>query len=48
MIDASITALHILGDCEVLEVVRFRHLGCHVMKPDDIANISVSKILHLI
>lgn len=44
----SVTALHILGDCEALEVIRFRHLGHHVLKPVDFANISISKMLHLI
>jgi hypothetical protein len=33
---ASETASHVLGDCEALAAIRFRHLGHHFMKPGDI------------
>jgi hypothetical protein len=32
---ASEMALHVLGDCEALAAIRFRHLGHHFMKPGD-------------
>jgi hypothetical protein len=38
-------ASHVLCDCEALVTLRFRHLGCHFMKPGDSEDISVSKIL---
>jgi hypothetical protein len=40
--------IHILSDCEVLAVLRFRHLGHHFLKPADFAGISISKVLHFI
>jgi hypothetical protein len=42
---ASKTASHFFCDCEALVVLSFRHLGCHFLKPDEFANISISKIL---
>jgi len=42
---ASETATHILCDCEVLATLRYRHLGCHFLKPGDFDDISVNKIL---
>jgi hypothetical protein len=45
---ASETASHVLCDCETLATLRFRHLGRHFMKRDDIEDISVSKILHFV
>jgi hypothetical protein len=41
---ASETASHILCVCEALATLRFRHLGCHFMKPGDFEDISVSKV----
>jgi hypothetical protein len=32
---ASETASHVLGNCEVLAALRFRYLGYHFMKPGD-------------
>jgi hypothetical protein len=37
---ASEMASHILSDCETLATLRFRHLGCHFMKPGDFEDIS--------
>jgi hypothetical protein len=39
---------HVLCECEALVVLRFKHLGHHFLKPGDFANISVSKVLHII
>ena len=41
-------ASHILCDCEALVTLRYRHLGHHFMKPGDLEDISVSKILHFV
>jgi hypothetical protein len=41
-------ASHILYDCEAVATLRFMHLGHHFMKPGDIEDISVSKILHFV
>lgn len=38
----------VLCDCEALVVPRFRHLGQHFLKPSDVANISISIVLHLV
>jgi hypothetical protein len=38
----------ILCDCEAWAVLRFSHLGCHILKPADFADVSVSKVLHFI
>jgi hypothetical protein len=35
-------ASHVLCDCEALTVLRFRHLGHHLI-PGDFADISVGK-----
>jgi hypothetical protein len=43
---ASEMALHVLGDCEALAAIRFRHLGHHFMKLGDFKDISVSRLLH--
>jgi hypothetical protein len=43
---ASETASHVLCDYEALDILKFRHLGCHFIKPGDFEDISVSKILH--
>jgi hypothetical protein len=32
---ASEMASHVLCDCEALATLRFRHVGCHLMHPDD-------------
>ena len=37
-----------LCDCEAEAALTFRHLGQHFMKPGDLEENSVSKILHLI
>jgi hypothetical protein len=48
------TALHVLGDCEALAVLRCRHLGhdgpgaYKVLKPGDLADIAVSMVLRLV
>jgi len=34
--------------CEALAVLRFRQLGHYFLKPGDIADISVSKVLHFV
>lgn len=39
-------AAHVLCECKALATLRYRHLGCHAMKPCDSEDISVSKILH--
>jgi hypothetical protein len=31
-----------------LVTLRFRHLGCHFMKPGDFEDVSVGKILHVV
>jgi hypothetical protein len=33
---------------EALATIRYRHMGCHCMKPGDFEDISVSKILHFV
>lgn len=45
---ASETASYVLCDCEALATLRFENLGSHFMKPGDLENISVSKILHFV
>jgi hypothetical protein len=45
---ASEMASHVLCNCDALATLRFRHLGCHFMKPGDFEDISVSKILHFV
>jgi hypothetical protein len=45
---ASETASHVLGYCEVLAAIRFRYLGYHFMKPGDFKNISVNRLLHFV
>ena len=42
------TASHVLCDSEALTTSRFRHLGCHFMKPGDFEDIPVSRILHFV
>jgi hypothetical protein len=39
---------HVLCDFEALVILRFRHLGHYVLKPGNFADISVSKVLHLV
>jgi hypothetical protein len=39
---------YVLGDCETLAALRFRHLGHHLLKPGDFTDISVSKVLHFL
>lgn len=41
-------ASHVLCDCEASDTLRYRHLGCQFMKPDDFEDISVSKILQFV
>jgi len=38
-------ASHVLCDCEALETLRFRHLGCHFIS-GDLDDTSISRILH--
>ena len=47
---ASETATHFFFfcDCEALVVLRFRHLACHFLKPDEFASISISKVLQFV
>jgi hypothetical protein len=42
---ASEMVLQVLYDCEALATLRFRHLARHFMKPGDLEEISVSRIL---
>jgi hypothetical protein len=39
---------HVLCDCEAFVVLIFRHLGQHVLTAGDLADISVSKVLHIV
>jgi hypothetical protein len=41
-------ASHMLRHCESLVTLRFGHLGCHFMKPDDFEDISLSETLHCV
>jgi len=41
-------ASHVLCECEALITLRYRHLGCHFLKPGDFEKISVSKILNFV
>jgi len=41
-------ASRVLGDCEALAALRFRHLGEHFLKPGNSYNISFSRILHFV
>jgi len=43
---ASDTASQVICDCEALVTLRFRHEGQHFMKPGDLEEISVSRLLH--
>ena len=45
---ASEMASHDRCDCEALAALRFKHLGQHFMKPGDLEEISVSRILHFV
>jgi len=36
-------SLHVLCDCEAQVVLRFKCLGHHFLRPDDFANIYISK-----
>jgi hypothetical protein len=45
---ASEMALHVLGDCEALAILRFRHVGHHFMKLSDFEDIPVYRILHFV
>jgi len=40
-------ASHVLCDCETLATLRFRHMDQHFMKPGNLEEISISRILHL-
>jgi len=40
------TASHIICDCEALATLRSRHEGQNYMKPVDLEEISVSRLLH--
>jgi hypothetical protein len=44
----SETASHVLCDCEVLAVLRLQYLGHYFLKPGDLADISVSKVLQFV
>jgi hypothetical protein len=39
-------ASHILYDCEALVVLRFRHLGHHLLEMGNYTDISISKVQH--
>jgi hypothetical protein len=39
---------HMFFVAEALGTLRFRHLGCHFMKPGDFEDTSVSKTLHFV
>jgi len=41
-------ASHVLCDCVELATLRFRHVGHNLMKPDDLEDISISRILHCV
>jgi len=45
---ANEMASHVLCDFEALVILRFRHLSHYVLKPGNFADISVSKVLHLV
>jgi hypothetical protein len=45
---ASEMASPVLCDCEALAVLRFRHLGHHLLKLGDFADNSVTKVLHFV
>lgn len=45
--EAYEVASHVLCDCETLATLRFRHLDKHFMKPVNLEEISISRILHL-
>jgi hypothetical protein len=38
----------VLGHCDALVALRFRHLGEHFLKPGNSDNISISRILHFV
>lgn len=40
-------ASYVLCDSETLATLRFRHLDQHFMKPGNLEEISISRILHL-
>jgi hypothetical protein len=42
------SATHILGDCETVAHVRFRHLGQFFMEPIDYYDAPIYKVLHFI
>jgi len=44
---ANEVASNVLCDCETLSTLRFRHMDQHFMKPGNLEEISVSRILHL-
>jgi len=48
MRQASETVSNVLFDWEALYRFRFRHLGQHFMKPGDLEEISVSRMLHFV
>jgi len=41
-------ALSVLGDCEAVAALRFRHLGEHFLKPGNSDKISISRMLHFV
>jgi hypothetical protein len=45
---ASETASRVLCNCQALAALRFRHLGQHFMKPGDLEEMSVSRILRFV
>ena len=47
-IQASEIAPRVLYGCEALAVFRFGHLAHHFLKADDFADISVSRVQHLL
>jgi hypothetical protein len=38
----------VLGDCEALATLIFRHLGKHFLKPGNSDNISIGRMLHFV
>lgn len=45
---ASETASHVFRDCGALAILRFRHLGQHLLKSGDFDDISVSRAMHFV
>jgi hypothetical protein len=46
--EASEMASCVFCDCAATEILRFRHLGYHFLKPVALADISVKKVLNFV